>query len=675
VRVFLKYFFLSYSSIFSLRSPFLGALLALVSVLHPNAGICGAIGVCFAALYLFLINSKITNRTLIGSVLRNCLLIGLLVGNLFALNLYVLFFLATIIFLTLITTTALEALFTKSYLPVLSLPFSFVGLTIFMLSPQIYNFTHLPAIYWSLDIIGLMPSFATHFFHSISSVLLFTSPTIGLIFWLTILFTSPLCAVFLWTGFVIGTGFESLFHTVDQSLLLYSDGLNYSLIFAMIAGVFLTPSRFSIILATLATLITSLVVMISAKILNAWYLPILSLPFCLVNTLILLSLKIIRPSVLSQIFFNSPEENFENSELLKNRYRFGEIGIFSPVRGEWKIEQGFDGDITHRGLWRYGLDFVAVNEKGEKFLNKGFEPSDHFSFGKEIISPIDGWVFDCFGGNEDNQIAQVSGEKYGNYIILRSVYGIFIVLFHLKKDSLCVANGEFVKVGQKLAECGNSGYSPEPHLHLHVQYSAKLGAPTVPFHLLNYAVDSEVHFHRTPLKNEIIRDLNLNKISEKIFNFRIGQKFIFENEKKKIFTIENQMDERTGELYFTDGINRIYHAKIGANFYFYKLKSKKGSILFDLMIAAARIPLTYGKELKYSDQLPSILTHKISPNFRKFFQKILGLKIKNSRSIYTLDKGGLNIDGSHKKVTSFFKIDPTLGIKEFGVGSKKYSRL
>jgi hypothetical protein len=48
-----------------------------------------------------------------------------------------------------------------------------------------------------------------------------------------------------------------------------------------------------------------------------------------------------------------------------------------------------------------------------------------------------------------------------------------------------VAVGNWVRVGDTLGACGNSGRSPQPHLHLHVQAGIEAGAATLPFHLDN----------------------------------------------------------------------------------------------------------------------------------------------------------------------------------------------
>ena len=47
---------------------------------------------------------------------------------------------------------------------------------------------------------------------------------------------------------------------------------------------------------------------------------------------------------------------------------------------------------------------------------------------------------------------------------------------------MTVAVGQTVRGGEVLGLCGNSGRSPEPHLHFQLQSRAELGSPTVPCH-------------------------------------------------------------------------------------------------------------------------------------------------------------------------------------------------
>lgn len=614
------------------------------------------------------------------SIFRNSLLIGLLIGDLLALNFYILLILAIFIALTFMVTTALEALFARQNLPTLSLPFCIVALIIFILLPNIYKFSQVPSIFWKLDITGFLPNFVVYFFHSIASIFCSTNPSIGLLLWIGIAIASPISALFLWMGYALGNQVESLFHPVIHELYFYGEGFNYALVFVAIAGFFMVPSRFSILLAIVATIITAVIVAISDSILRPWHLPVLSIPFNFTILATLLSLRICRPFVLNSKFFESPEQNIETSYSLWNRHRFPEIGIFLPVEGSWKIQQAFNGDLTHRGTWQHALDFVAVNESGEIFSDKGLELADHFAFEKDVISPIEGFVVAAVSGDADNIIGHVvNGRNWGNYLIIKSSYGFYVTLAHLKKDSLLVVVGDFVKVGQRLAQCGNSGYSQEPHLHLQVQYSPEIGAATAPFHLMNYISCNKVHFHRVPLKDEIVQSLNFNYTVDKTLNFKVDEKMVFKCNDETQITITSQVDEVTGCFYLTDGIAKMYHTKIAAQFYFYELKTKEKSPLCDLMIAAPRIPITYGEGLEYYDELPPMLTQNALCRFYCHLKQMLGLKLKNSTSKYLINKYGLEILGTHKIsskiVESAFRIDPMTGIQEFEVGDRKYVRV
>ena len=74
----------------------------------------------------------------------------------------------------------------------------------------------------------------------------------------------------------------------------------------------------------------------------------------------------------------------------------------------------------------------------------------------------------------------------GNHVIIR-VRDVFVAIAHLRAGSLQVAVGDDVTTGQPLAECGNSGNSTEPHVHLQVMDSEDLSvARGVPMAFRNY---------------------------------------------------------------------------------------------------------------------------------------------------------------------------------------------
>lgn len=63
----------------------------------------------------------------------------------------------------------------------------------------------------------------------------------------------------------------------------------------------------------------------------------------------------------------------------------------------------------------------------------------------------------------------------GNYLTIALPDGdAYVALVHLRSGSIRVAVGDPVAVGQQVAECGNSGNSTQPHLHIQVMDSPDL---------------------------------------------------------------------------------------------------------------------------------------------------------------------------------------------------------
>jgi hypothetical protein len=72
-------------------------------------------------------------------------------------------------------------------------------------------------------------------------------------------------------------------------------------------------------------------------------------------------------------------------------------------------------------------------------------------------------------------------ENWGNHVILYADAGYHVMLAHLRRNSVVVTPGQRVAPGALLGRVGNSGRSPVPHLHVHVQRQALPGAATLPF--------------------------------------------------------------------------------------------------------------------------------------------------------------------------------------------------
>jgi len=75
-----------------------------------------------------------------------------------------------------------------------------------------------------------------------------------------------------------------------------------------------------------------------------------------------------------------------------------------------------------------------------------------------------------------------SGRVVGNHVIIRLDDGVYALLAHLRQGSATVRVGQHVDRGERVARCGNSGNSSEPHVHLQLMDTRRVFlAAGVPF--------------------------------------------------------------------------------------------------------------------------------------------------------------------------------------------------
>lgn len=118
----------------------------------------------------------------------------------------------------------------------------------------------------------------------------------------------------------------------------------------------------------------------------------------------------------------------------------------------------------------YGVDIVKIDRFGLRA--KGIVPSDladYQIYGQPVLAPCAGKILQAIDGLPDMQIPQIdSVNRSGNHVLLRCG-DVDFLLAHFRPQSLSVRSGMDVRVGDRLAEVGNSGTSDEPHLHIHAQ--------------------------------------------------------------------------------------------------------------------------------------------------------------------------------------------------------------
>jgi hypothetical protein len=117
----------------------------------------------------------------------------------------------------------------------------------------------------------------------------------------------------------------------------------------------------------------------------------------------------------------------------------------------------------------YAVDIVETGRWGSR--RSGLSPDDvrEFAiFGDTIHAPCGGEVVRAVDGQPDRAPGEPPLTLPGNHVIL-DCEGVWIVLAHMKRESVGVAPGQMVAAGDALGRVGNSGASGEPHLHVHAQ--------------------------------------------------------------------------------------------------------------------------------------------------------------------------------------------------------------
>lgn len=139
-----------------------------------------------------------------------------------------------------------------------------------------------------------------------------------------------------------------------------------------------------------------------------------------------------------------------------------------PLKVAWggdKIETNYH-TVSPDQRWAYDL-LVAPYVTGSNKVE------DYGCYGIPILAPISGLVTIAHDGEPDEVPGVVSNNftaPTGNYVVIQlKETGTYLLIAHLKPGSVTVKEGEHVEEGQKIGECGNSGNTSEPHIHIHHQ--------------------------------------------------------------------------------------------------------------------------------------------------------------------------------------------------------------
>jgi hypothetical protein len=183
-----------------------------------------------------------------------------------------------------------------------------------------------------------------------------------------------------------------------------------------------------------------------------------------------------------------------------------------PFNGSWLVFQGgrkvFENPNASSDDQRYSVDFAYLKD-GYLFVGPGglhSKNTDYFCFGQPILAPADGEVIKAEAGYDDNPPGRPSGDPAdGNVVIISHGNGESSLVNHLKQNSLRVKRGDKVKQGDVIAECGNSGAGPVPHLHYQLQRTT--GVP-LPAQFNDYIADGKPVASGEPVRGQLVSNSN-----------------------------------------------------------------------------------------------------------------------------------------------------------------------
>lgn len=181
-----------------------------------------------------------------------------------------------------------------------------------------------------------------------------------------------------------------------------------------------------------------------------------------------------------------------------------------PVTGRWTAHNSPADKVPSHGLHGYGqtyaVDILVAPEPDTRPPFAKLWPlargNGHYpAFGAPVLAVADATVVRVLDRRRDHltrtsfpalawmmlvegSVREATGPSwiFGNHVILDLGEGTYAAYGHLKQGSVTVAVGDTVRAGRRIADCGNTGNSTEPHLHFQLMDGPDLDtARGIPF--------------------------------------------------------------------------------------------------------------------------------------------------------------------------------------------------
>ncbi len=608
------------AEILFLSGPAAGLILVTISLLNPRVGLGGLVSVAAALLFARLggIQGRFRES---GAYVYNPMLTGLCVGFLLGIQPLGLFVAAAAGVLAFALSVTLNGIFADYLrLPALSLPFVIVSALLWLgfpgRGPGPVAVDTGAGLVQAAAAWQWLPPWIDGMLTSLGAILFTPHPAAGLAIAVLILRHSRILFALAVGGYLIGTSVGQVLTGGEADVFTDLNHFNHMLIAMALGGVFLVPSLRSYAVAAVAVVVSGLLLTAAQPISEHTGVPVFTLPFNLITLTFLYVLGRTSSPLMARVLKSTPEETLDDH--LSRRKRFGDPRpeLRLPFSGAWTLWQGFDGPWTHTGPWRYACDFIitrhaegfdAAGEGSVGYRDYGLRLEDYHAWRKPVLAPCGGRVVLVLSELPDNPPGHVDKlNRWGNLVVIESAYGWFAELSHFAKDSIVVREGDQVEPGQLLGLCGNSGYSAQPHVHLQVQASARIGAATLPFRFVSFRESNRFSARGLPRVGDQVQPLVADRSLQyraalplgETLRYRVGEGGVSEGTMELVV----RMDE-LGQYFLDSGKGQLYFALDPSGFYFYRMDGNDPwlAVLFQ---ALPHLPLGYERGMTWSDSVP-----------------------------------------------------------------------
>nr|WP_255496149.1 M23 family metallopeptidase [Mucilaginibacter sp. FT3.2] len=294
---------------------------------------------------------------------------------------------------------------------------------------------------------------------------------------------------------------------------------------------------------------------------------------------------------------------------------------------------------------------MIYDDEQKTYQYPGTQPENFYCFNKPVLACGDGVVELVVNHLEDNPIGKENlKENWGNTVVIKHAIGLYSKVSHLKKNSAKVKPGDIVKQGDLLALCGNSGRSPEPHLHFQLQATPYIGSKTLRYPFAWYfsrkGNKNSLQSYTIPAEGELVGNPEVNAGIKKAFDLQPGYtaRLTQENGNTEEWEVFKDTLGQCGIYSKTTGA-AAYYINNGVMFYFTSFYGDKKSMLYYFYLAAYKVIFNDAEELEVNDEFAVHLSQNkvllLLQDLVAPFYKFISIGYQSSNLV---QKNGLSIN-------------------------------